>query len=86
MIKFTVMYQMFKFKIMELVVGSQPISIYDAYDLCWKNILGSSYPDLAENRIYSSTREDPPSRASVWDENEKDEKWPVKVEEDDIDI
>jgi hypothetical protein len=57
MIKTTASYQMLRYKTLELVVESQPISSYDHYDPCPTNISGSSNPILAEERTHSRARE-----------------------------
>jgi hypothetical protein len=57
MIKTTAPYQMLRYKTLELVVESQPISSSDHYDPCPTNIPGSSNPILAEERTHSRARE-----------------------------
>jgi hypothetical protein len=51
MIKTTTLYQLFGYKIVELVVISEPISSSDNYDPT--GIPGSSNPMMAEERTHS---------------------------------
>jgi hypothetical protein len=55
MIKITASYQLLKYKTLELIVKSEPISNFDYYDLT--SIPESSNSVMAEERIHSQTRE-----------------------------
>jgi hypothetical protein len=88
MIKTTAPYQSPGYKILELVVISEPISSSDNYNPI--SIPGSSNPIMAEERTHSRAREQRPSRIPVQNmvvdvvENDEDEEWHLDVEEDDI--
>jgi hypothetical protein len=78
-IKTTAPYQLPRYKTLELVVESEPISNSYYYDPT--SISESSNPVMAEERTYSRAREQPPSRVLVQnidvdvdvDEDEKEE-------------
>jgi hypothetical protein len=53
MAKTTTLYHIPGYKILELVVESEPISSYNYYDPCPTNIAGSSNPILAEEITHS---------------------------------
>jgi hypothetical protein len=88
MIKTTAPYQLSGYKILELVVESEPISSSNYYDPT--SIPESSNPVIAEERTHSRAREQRPSRVLVQnmdvdvDEDEEVEELHVDVEEDDI--
>jgi hypothetical protein len=63
MIKITAPYQISEYKILELVVESEPISSSDYYDLT--SIHESSNPVMAEKRTHSRAREQPLSRIPI---------------------
>jgi hypothetical protein len=73
---------------LELVVESELISSSNYYDLT--SIPESSNQVMAEERIHSRAREQPPSRIPVQnmdvdeDEEEEEEEWHLNVEKDDI--
>jgi hypothetical protein len=88
MIKTTASYQLSQYKILELVVESEPISGSDNYDPT--SIFESSNPIMIEKRTHSRAREQRSSRAPVQnvdmdvDEDNEDEGWHLDVEEDEI--
>jgi hypothetical protein len=88
MIKTTAPYQLSGYKILELVVESEPISSSNYYDPT--SIPESSNPVIAEERTHSRAREQRPSRVLVQnmdmdvDEDEEVEELHVDVEEDGI--
>jgi hypothetical protein len=84
MIKTTAPYQLPRYKTLELVVESKPISSSDNYDPT--NISGSSNPVMAEERTQFRAREQRPSRVSIQnvDADDEVEEWHLDVEEDDI--
>jgi hypothetical protein len=59
MIKTTALYQIPGYKILELVVETEPLFRYDYYDPT--NIPGSSNSVMAEERTHSRAQERPPS-------------------------
>jgi hypothetical protein len=63
MIKITALYQISGYKILELVVESEPISRSDYYDPT--SIHESSNPVMAEKRTHSRAREQPLSRILI---------------------
>jgi hypothetical protein len=74
MIKITALYQILRYKILELVVESELISNSDYYDPT--SISESMNPSMAEERTHSRTQEQPPSRVPV-------QNMDVDVDEDD---
>jgi hypothetical protein len=74
MIKITTPYQISKYKILELVVEFELISSSDHYDPCPTSIPRSSNPVLAEKRLHSRAREQPPTCVSVQNVDEDEEK------------
>jgi hypothetical protein len=85
MIKTTALYQLPGYKILELVVISEPISSSNNYDPT--SISRSSYPVMAEERTHSQAREQRPSRISVQnmdvdvdvDEDDEEEQRPAHI-------
>jgi hypothetical protein len=75
MVKTIALYQIPEYKILELVVKSEPISSSNHYDPCPTSISESSNPVLIEEITHSRTREQPPTRVSVQnvDEDEEEE-------------
>jgi hypothetical protein len=79
MIKTTAPYQLPQYKILELVVESEPISGSDNYNPT--NISKSSNPVMAEERTHSRVREQRSFRAPVQnvvvdvDDDDEEEKW-----------
>jgi hypothetical protein len=88
MIKIIAPYQLPQYKILELVVESEPISGSDNYDPT--TIPGSSNPITAEERTHSRAREQRSSCALVQnadvnvDEDNEEEEWHLDAEEDEI--
>jgi hypothetical protein len=84
MIKTTAPYQLPGYKILKLVVESEPISNIDNYDPT--SISGSSNSIIAEERTHSWTRKQRPSRVLIqnMDVDDEEEEWHLNVEEDDI--
>jgi hypothetical protein len=88
MIKTTTLYQLPGYKILELVVESEPIFSSDNYDPT--SISRSSNPVMTEKRTHSRAWEQRSSRVSVQnvdvdvDEDNEVEEWHLNVEEDDI--
>jgi hypothetical protein len=76
MVKITVSYQIPGYKILELVVESEPISSSYHYDPCSTSISESSNLVLTGERTYFRAREQSSTRFSVQnvDENEEEEK------------
>jgi hypothetical protein len=74
MIKTTTPYQLFRYKTLELVVISEPISSFDNYDPT--SIPESSNLVMAEERTHSRVQEQRPSRIPVQNVD-------VDVDEDD---
>jgi hypothetical protein len=62
MIKITVSYQILGYKTLELVVKSEPISIFDYYD---PTSISGSNPVMPEERTHSRAREQQPSCVPV---------------------
>jgi hypothetical protein len=85
-IKTTAPYQLPGYKILELVVISEPISGFDNYDPT--NIPRSSNSIMDEEKTHSRAREQRPSRIPVQDvnvfEDDEEEEWYLDVEKDDI--
>jgi hypothetical protein len=79
MFKTTASYQLSGYKILELVVESEPISNSDNYDPT--SISGSTNPVMAEERTHSRAREQRLSRVSVQnvdvdvDDDDEVEEW-----------
>jgi hypothetical protein len=88
MIKTTTPYQLPRYKTLELVVISKPISSSDNYDLT--SIPGSSNPVMAEEITHSRVREQRLSHIPLQnvdvdvDEDDEEEEWHLDVEEDGI--
>jgi hypothetical protein len=90
MIKTIALYQLLGYKILKLVVESEPIFSSDNYDPT--SIPEISNPVMAEERTHSRAREQRPSRISVQnvdvyvDEDDEVEEWHLDVEEDNIHV
>jgi hypothetical protein len=88
MIKTIALYQLPRYKTLELVVESEPISGSDNYDPT--SIPGSSISVMAEERTHSRAQEQRSSRAPVqnvdvdMDEDNEEEGWHLDAEEDEI--
>jgi hypothetical protein len=90
MIKTTAPYQLSRYKTLELVAESEPISNSNYYDPT--NISESSNPVMTEERTHSRAREQRPSRVPKQnmdvdmdeDEEEKVKEWHLDVKEDNI--
>jgi hypothetical protein len=85
-IKTTTPYQLPEYKILELVIISEPISSFDNYDPT--SIPKSSNPVMAEEKTHCRAREQRPSRIPVQDvdvfEDDEEKEWHLDVEKDDI--
>jgi hypothetical protein len=88
MIKTIAPYQLLQYKILELVVESEPISGSDNYDPT--SIPESSNPVMAEERTHSRAQEQWSSHAPVQnmdvdvDEDNEEEEWHLDAEKDEI--
>jgi hypothetical protein len=71
MIKTTTLYQLPRYKILELVVESEPISGSDNYDPT--SISGNNNPVMAEERTHSRSQEQRLSHAPIQNVDEDDE-------------
>jgi Fringe-like len=84
MIKTTALYQLPRYKTLELVVISEPIFSSNNYDPT--SISGSSNPVMVEERTHSRVREQRPSCIPVQnvdvDEDDEEEEWHLDVEDD----
>jgi hypothetical protein len=88
MIKTTTLYQLTGYKILELVVESEPISNSDNYNPT--SISGISNPVMAEEKTHSRARERRSSHVLIQNvdvdvnENDEEEEWHLDVENNDI--
>jgi hypothetical protein len=90
MIKTTALYQLPQYKILELVVKSEPISGSENYDPI--SIPENSNPVMAEEKTHFRAWEQQSSRAPIQnmdvdvnvDEDNEEEKWHLDAEENEI--